>query len=187
MGDVPPEEPFFETVVVIGNVYHKLGRMVPFIIQDYSSMGYSPEDWGYSACGIEQSGRITDRGTVIEVGGTKACKKCYPPGSRVFPGSVLWGRKISLQDLIDAGRLEVGDQLEWTPHQGGIRYLAYVTGSGGIRLADGREYSSPTPAASAAAGFKAANGWYAWSVVRTGMSLHTERVWFARDLRRTSE
>lgn len=182
MGDVSPEEPFFETVVVIGNEYHKLGRMVPFIIRDYSSMGYSPEDWGYSACGLNESGRITDRGSVIEVGGTKACRKCYPSPQRVSPGAVTFGRKITLRDLLEAGRLEIGDQLEWTQPLDGSRYRASITQSG-IRLADGREFSSPTEAASAAAGKKAANGWYAWRVERTGLSLHGERFLFFLHLR----
>jgi hypothetical protein len=96
MNSDAPEEPFFETVVIIGSEYHKLGRMVPFIVQDYSNLGYSPEDWGYSACGVEESGRITDRGSVIEVGGTKPCKKCYPSPQRVSPGAITFGRRITI-------------------------------------------------------------------------------------------
>ena len=47
-------------------------------------------------------------------------------------------------------------------------YQASVTENGGIQLADGATYASPSRAAVVAADIPAYDGWYAWKVTRLG-------------------
>ena len=53
------------------------------------------------------------------------------------------GKPIKLADLLDAGRLEEGEPLEWVRPQKGEHYKARVLPNGSIELADGRTSSVP--------------------------------------------
>ena len=78
--------------------------------------------------------------------------------------------RITPADLLEAGCVEVGDELVWERPRLGQVYKATVTADGEIMLEDGRCFSSPSGAAKAAAGIPAYNGWAAWKVIRTGKS-----------------
>jgi|GEM_PF-948474 len=77
-------------------------------------------------------------------------------------------KRITPTDLIEAGLVEVDDQLIWERPRLGESYKATITAGGEIMLEDGRTFSSPSGAAKAAADIPAYNGWNAWKVVRTG-------------------
>ncbi|MEV5826055.1 hypothetical protein AB0L25_10800 [Spirillospora sp. NPDC052242] len=66
-----------------------------------------------------------------------------------------------LLPLIKAGRLKAGDTLVWHRPRKNETHHATVTERGCIRLADGRIFTQPSPAAVALAG-QQTNGWDAW-------------------------
>lgn len=74
----------------------------------------------------------------------------------------IGGRRIRLVDLLDAGLLEPGQELVWERPRLGHSYRASITENGSIRFEDGRTFSSPSTAATEAAGIPAYDGWYAW-------------------------
>jgi hypothetical protein len=81
------------------------------------------------------------------------------------------GRRVRITDLLDSGHLEAGDAVFWNRPKLGNRYEANISETG-IRLLDGREFSSPSKAAAVAADVPAVDGWYAWHVERlAGKSL----------------
>lgn len=57
----------------------------------------------------------------------------------------------------------------------GETYSAEVTADGGIVLADGQEFRSPSRAAMVASGMRAVDGWVAWVVSSSGRSLDSLR------------
>jgi hypothetical protein len=71
---------------------------------------------------------------------------------------------VSLTDLILARLLQPGQTLSF---RGQASPLGSLTAAGKIVL-DGREYSSPSTAARAAAGGTSTNGWLAWQVEEGG-------------------
>lgn len=73
------------------------------------------------------------------------------------------GRRVRLSDLLDAGRLEAGQELIWERPRLGVVYRAVVTENGSLRLEDGRTFSSPSRAAVEAADIPAYDGWFAWT------------------------
>jgi Restriction Enzyme Adenine Methylase Associated len=87
-------------------------------------------------------------------------KAVGPDGSGPTPPPQ--GRKVQLADLLDAGLLHDGDELIWTRPRVGEEYRAFLTHDGGLRLDDGRVFSSPSRAAKEAAGVAAYDGWHAW-------------------------
>lgn len=56
------------------------------------------------------------------------------------------GRRVRLGDLIDADLLAVGETLVFERPRLGQRFTAEITRQGRIRLADGREFRSPSRA-----------------------------------------
>lgn len=78
------------------------------------------------------------------------------------------GRRISLSDLLEAGLLEPGEPLVWDRPRVSQTYKAEVLPNGLIRLADGREYTTPSRAAMDAAKIPAYDGWLAWRLPRRG-------------------
>ena len=89
-------------------------------------------------------------------------------GTRVRVEHKIGGRRIRVSDLLDAELLEPGDELLWEGPRLGDVYQASVTENGGIQLADGATYASPSRAAVVAADIPAYDGWYAWKVTRLG-------------------
>ena len=96
-------------------------------------------------------------------------------GTKVSPGAEAYGKRIKIEDLVEHGLLQVGDELRWERPQKNETYNATVM-EAGIRLQDGREFWSPSGAACAAADIPAYDGWHAWTVMRTGQTLHEVRM-----------
>ncbi len=103
----------------------------------------------------------------LEVGGVAEPAGVAADGGVASDPQPDWPR-ITPADLIEAGLIEVDDQLVWERPQLGKSYKATITAGGEIMLEDGRTFSSPSGAACAAANIPAYNGWTAWKVVRTG-------------------
>ena len=74
--------------------------------------------------------------------------------------------KVQIDDLLQAGLLLVGDEIEWNRKKLGQKISAIITEKGEIELADGRKFMSPSGAASKAAGVRAVDGWVVWTVKR---------------------
>lgn len=79
-----------------------------------------------------------------------------------------------LMPLIDTGRLKVGDRLVHHQPRKRRTFTAEVTPDGYIQLADGRKFAAPSPALKACVGSEI-NGWYQWTVKRTGRPLQDLR------------
>ena len=75
---------------------------------------------------------------------------------------LLEGRRVRVADLLSGGFLTPGAYLRYKPRQrGGPVTTATITENGVILFLDGREYRSPSAAASAVAGYPL-DGWHAW-------------------------
>lgn len=71
---------------------------------------------------------------------------------------------MTVADLIDAGLLAEGDQLVFDRPRIGQTHSARVTRGGWLELLDGRQFRSPSRAASAAVGEGSFDGWHAWAL-----------------------
>lgn len=85
------------------------------------------------------------------------------------------GRPIKLPDLLDAGLIREGDDLEWKRPKKGEVHHATITANGAIKLDDGRAFSTPSRAAMEAAQIASYDGWYAWTVMRLDKKLNDLR------------
>src|SRR2546423_14009617 len=85
------------------------------------------------------------------------------------------GRRVRVLDLVRAGLLSEGDELIFERPRSGAIHRALITASGHIELPDGDRFTAPSPAAGAAAGTGAIDGWHAWVVARTRELLNTVR------------
>jgi CBS domain-containing protein len=85
------------------------------------------------------------------------------------------GRRVTINDLIDAGLLKVGERLQFNRSRMRKSFGAEVSESGRLRLDDGLEYRSPSRAAMVAANMRAVDGWHAWNLVSSGKSLDALR------------
>lgn len=75
---------------------------------------------------------------------------------------LLDGRRVRVADLLSGGFLAPGAYLRYKPRQrGGPITTATIAEDGAILLLDGREFRSPSAAASAVAGYPL-DGWHAW-------------------------
>jgi hypothetical protein len=91
---------------------------------------------------------------------------------------------VRLSDLIEAQLVQPGQEVVWDRPRLEATYRAVITESGGLRLEDGRLFSSPSRAAMEAANIPACDGWWAWRVQgSTGDYLHKLRVRLAETKR----
>jgi hypothetical protein len=79
------------------------------------------------------------------------------------------GKRIRLVDLLDRGLLKPGAELVWERRSTGV-VRAIVTERGSIRLDTGKEYDTPSGAATAVSG-SILNGWPAWKHAASGKTL----------------
>jgi CBS domain-containing protein len=84
---------------------------------------------------------------------------------------LLNGRRVKVLDLIEAGLLKPGARLVFERKRLEKKHFAEVTAKGRIQLHDGVSYGAPSPAAVAAIGGGAVDGWNAWKLVDTGATL----------------
>lgn len=123
-----------------------------------------------------------DDTTPIEATETTAVDDAFPPRSVGADQDqddksryLLDGRRVLLTDLIEGGLLHPGAALRFSRHQKGIVHRCSVSRDGGLRLYDGRVFRSPSRAAAVAAGLRAVDGWHAWVVEDSGVSLDALR------------
>lgn len=91
------------------------------------------------------------------------------------------GRRITVADLLQAGRLHAGEELTFDRPRIGETHTATVTDRGWLRLNDGQELRTPSRAATAAATTGASfDGWTAWKLP-DGRLLDTVRQEFLDD------
>lgn len=85
-------------------------------------------------------------------------------GERPGYPHLLDGRRVRIADLLHAGLLQDGESLVFERKRSREMHRASITASsgGGIVLEDGREFRSPSRAASAAVGYGTFDGWHAW-------------------------
>ena len=90
-----------------------------------------------------------------------------PSGATPTTGPTIYkhkGRRLHLNDLIEAELLEIGDELVWYRQVSDETFHATLTDNGHIELPDGHVYDSPSLAAQRASGLSAVPGWDAWRV-----------------------
>ncbi len=75
-----------------------------------------------------------------------------------------------LLELIEAGVLQEGEELEWNRPQVGQVFRLVLEGDGSLVTEDGRRFSSPSQAATQLSG-TSNNGWKVWRVPRIGNAL----------------
>lgn len=90
-----------------------------------------------------------------------------PPAGAEIPAidhTKVDGRRVRIEDLIEAGLLQVDQTLVWPRRNLGDTHYCTVTEDGGVRVGgeDGAVYSAPSSAAIAAAGGGSFDGWEAW-------------------------
>lgn len=76
--------------------------------------------------------------------------------------------------LLQAGVLSVNDGLHWKRSQRGLHHPATVREDGGLVLANGMEFDTPSGAARHLAGYEV-NGWRSWRHDLTGKTL--DELW----------
>ena len=77
----------------------------------------------------------------------------------------------SLQNLIHAHKIQVGDKLIWTRKNEGGVHIAHVVLKGHVQTSDGKIHKSPSSAAKSCNAGISVNGWRVWQVERLGKSL----------------
>lgn len=87
---------------------------------------------------------------------------------------LLDGRRVAVRDLLDAGLIQVGEQLTFARPRAGETYSAIVEDSGAL-VVGGRAHATPSAAARAATGAGQIDGWTAWTN-SVGSTLHALRV-----------
>jgi len=94
----------------------------------------------------------------------------------VLVGDTIGGgdfREVTLSEVTQT--LTTPTTLVWNRPRKGHRYEATLLEGGFIRLADGREFRSPSGAAMAVADVVSYDGWYAWKVGDGGPTLNSLR------------
>ncbi|MDW5329065.1 CBS domain-containing protein [Plantactinospora sp. KLBMP9567] len=85
------------------------------------------------------------------------------------------GRRVRVSDLLDAGMVNPDQAISYRPPHSDLVHRALITSRGRIRLSDGREFSTPSGAATAVNSARAVHGWYAWRLDTDGPFLHELR------------
>jgi hypothetical protein len=106
-----------------------------------------------------------------------------PPEAPVVDHTRIDGRRVRIEDLLDAGLLAVGQTLKWPRRNLGDEHRCTVTEDGGLRVGgdEGSVYSAPSSAATAAAGGGSFDGWEMWRT-EEGVLLDELRRQLARQL-----
>jgi len=81
---------------------------------------------------------------------------------------LLDGRRVMVSDLVECGLLPVGSTLRFERSRKGEIYSAEVAADGGIVLADGREFRTPSRAAMVVSRERSVGGWVVWVVDSPG-------------------
>lgn len=72
---------------------------------------------------------------------------------------------MTLKDLIESGKLKVGQKLVWNRRNG--FFECYVTEDGKLKFPDGTEFKTPSGAAKYVNGGKNIDGWIVWKIAQS--------------------
>ncbi|GAA3726875.1 hypothetical protein GCM10022225_05090 [Plantactinospora mayteni] len=97
----------------------------------------------------------------------------HEPPRRRHP--LINGRRVRVWDLLDAGMLDPEQVISYRPPYSDLAHEAVITKRGRIKLADGREFNTPSGAAKAVNSGRNVHGWYAWRLDTDGPFLHELR------------
>ena len=78
-------------------------------------------------------------------------------------------------DLVKSGSLSAGQELIWNRRVAKQVHIATVNQDGSITTADGVKHKTPSGAAKHLNGNKPVDGWLAWKIKSTGVSLSSLR------------
>jgi hypothetical protein len=81
----------------------------------------------------------------------------------------------SIKDLVQSGALLEGQELVWNRRVAKEIHMATVNRDGSITTSDGVKHKSPSGAAKHLNGNKPVDGWLAWKIKKTGVSLSSLR------------
>jgi Restriction Enzyme Adenine Methylase Associated len=144
-------------VLLIAREFHgRTGAAFEFLVEN----GLPVELIEISVYEDQAGRRFVDVGVETTEARDETVPTAAEPSPRVH--RLIGGRRIRLVDLLDAGLLDPGQQLVWERPRLGQTYEASITENGSIRLPNGHVFSSPSAAATEAAGIPAYDGWYAW-------------------------
>ena len=79
------------------------------------------------------------------------------------------------KELIRAGIIAAGEELIWNRRVSGQIHLAVINADGSITTSDGVKHKSPSGAAKHLNGNKPVDGWLAWKIKKSGISLGSLR------------
>jgi hypothetical protein len=79
------------------------------------------------------------------------------------------------KELIRAGIIAPGEELIWNRRVSGQIHLAVINADGSITTSDGVKHKSPSGAAKHLNGNKPVDGWLAWKIKKSGISLGSLR------------
>jgi hypothetical protein len=80
-------------------------------------------------------------------------------------------KMASVKELLKLGLIQVGDELVWKRKLQGVTHTAVVDGDGMIKTSDGRLHKTPSGAAKHLNGNKPVDGWLAWKMLQSNVSL----------------
>jgi hypothetical protein len=82
---------------------------------------------------------------------------------------------MKLSELIKSGLISAGEELIWNRKVAKQIHIAKVNQDGSISTADGVKHKTPSGAAKHLNGNKPVDGWLAWKIKSTGVSLSSLR------------
>jgi hypothetical protein len=82
---------------------------------------------------------------------------------------------VKLSELLKSGLISAGDELVWNRKVAKQIHIAIVNQDGSISTADGVKHKTPSGAAKHLNGNKPVDGWLAWKIKSTGVSLSSLR------------
>ncbi len=82
---------------------------------------------------------------------------------------------MKLSELLKSGLISAGDELVWNRKVAKQIHIAIVNQDGSISTADGVKHKTPSGAAKHLNGNKPVDGWLAWKIKSTGVSLSSLR------------
>lgn len=82
---------------------------------------------------------------------------------------------LKVVDLIRRGSISVGEELIWTRRVARESHIAIVNEDGSISTSDGVKHKTPSGAAKHLNGNKPVDGWLAWKIKKSGISLGSLR------------
>ena len=82
----------------------------------------------------------------------------------------------SVKELIKLGLIQVGDELIWKRRVQGVIHTAVINGDGTLKTTDGKSHKTPSGAAKHLNANKPVDGWLAWKLKRSNVSLAELRL-----------